>query len=247
MARPSKRIRKHSPFARLRNMSRVGQVANCSEDSLCEEVDIIDRFEIVPLPDNHPARRFLGFSQNDAEVLCINFRRSDLLFSVSHYDVGRLACELWEGRVDWQWMRMQFPVTMSFNGLTELLILRRVREGVVQKLRTSLRDLQRSVFDVIQIECVHYSAECERYIIELNGKGSYFKRSRKYPQSYHNDYAICVECESLTVQADYRAGWERVFSGRYVDILDRFEAVWPVPHWSMPDFAEWIEKNRLGD
>ena len=201
----------------------------------------MEQFSVVPLPDTHPARRHFGFGQNDAEVLDIVVGQDYLEVKLSHYDIGRLACELVDDPPGaWAVMRYAFPVTFRFAGVSELVILRSVEQGVYQKIRSAQRSIKRAVHDVISMDCVDYAADRQRYLLRLNGAGSRFQRGAVGGCAYKNGYALCIEARALKVKEEYREGWLRMFSGKHLDILDRFEMVWPVPSWAMVDFEQWL-------
>lgn len=240
--RPSKRVRKSSAFAKLRGLPRIGQHAVFSDEFFGEEVkDVIDHLETVPLPESHPARRHFGFGQNDADVLDIRFAKNRLEVTLSHYDIRRLACTLMEGQGHWASLRHEFPVTLRFSGVTELLILRRVEQDVYQKIRANQSSVADAVRDVCQMECVGFEPGKQQFVLEIHGRGRGYRRGRKHHAfSYNDDYIFCIEAESLEVDARYRQGWTEHFGGRHLDILDDFESVWPVPGWGMPDFYKWL-------
>lgn len=186
----------------------------------------------------------MGFSQNDANLLSTH-RSGDLFeVTISHYDVGRLACEVTRKPIDWQAMKLMFPVTLRFVGVSELHALRRIEHGVYQSIRASLNSIEHSLCDVIRTECLFIEPGLERYVIQLNGRGMPYLRG-KMPRFFctADDFSILIECNTLQVEERYRDGWVRYFEGSHLDILDAFESVWPVPTWSMPDFTDWLEKH----
>jgi hypothetical protein len=189
----------------------------------------------------------MGFSQNDANLLSARRSVDQFEITISHYDVGRLACEITDKPIDWQSMRLLFPVTLRFVDVTEMHVVRRIEHGVYQCRRASINSIEHSLCDVIRFECLHWETTIERYVLRLNGRGMPFLRG-KMPRffSTEDDYSILIECKELQVEEHYRDGWSLYFDGKHLDVLDAFENVWPVPHWSMPDFTEWLERYRNG-
>ncbi len=242
--RQLRRIKKTSLFSYLRELKRVGQLAVWSDE--CEESkDVIDRFATVALPDAHPAKRYLGYGQNDAEALGIEFGKESLTVTLNHYDVARLASVVLEDAAAWPRLRSAFPVGLRFEGISELLILRIVEQGVYQRIRSRQRSIACVVNDVIQMECIAYTPSQQHYILEFNGLGRPFSRNLARPPSPYNDgYAFCIQATDLVVNEHYRQGWKHVFDGKNLDVLDAFEQVWPVPAWGKSNFEEWIGNLR---
>lgn len=243
-ARPSRRVRKSSAFASLRGLPRVGQHAAFSDEYLGEVKDVIDRLEAVPLPESHPAKRHFGFGQNDADVLDIRFGKDSFEVTLSHYDVRRLACALMEGKGHWWSLGHMFPVTLRFSGVSELLILRRVEQDVYQKIPATQRSVAQAVLDVGRMECVGFEPGKQQYVLDIHGRGNGYRRGGEYPRCPYNDeYNFCIAAARLEVDARYRQGWTELFGNRYLDILDEFERVWPVPAWGARDFHQWLEQR----
>ena len=212
-------------------------------DAFFEEgIDVMSLFEPVPLPDWHPAMKHFGHGQNDARVLGIEIGREFLEVTFNHYDVQRLASMLLEKADAWRSLQATFPVTLRFGGVSQLEIHRIIENGVYQKIRTSQRALR--LADISEMQCVHYEAEVQHYVLQIHGAGTPYNRYRGQDRHgwYTNSYYLCIAAPQLEANERYREGWIKVFDGKNLDILDAFESVWPVPRWSMKDFSRWLEE-----
>jgi hypothetical protein len=212
-----------------------------------EEEDLMDQFTVDQLPATHPAIRYFGYGQNDAEVLDLSHGADFLELKLSHYDIGRLACKFVENpRMSWPVLRLAFPVTLRFEGISEYVVLRCVEQGVYQNIRNARRSVGRSVDDVVRMECVFYEPNLQRYILRVNGAIRYrIRRGNQTGFSFNNEYVLCIEAAAVTVKEGYREGWTRVFKGEHLDVLNAFESVWPVTSWGMQDFEQWLLERQL--
>lgn len=209
-----------------------------------DSIDALNLFELVPLPDSHPAKRYLGHGQNDANVLGIEIGRDFLELTFNHYDVQRLASKILGTPDAWLLLQATFPVTLCFRAVSQLEIHRVIENGVYQKIRASQRSLP--IKDVSEMQCVHYEPGLQRYVLQIHGAGTPYNRYRRQHRHawYTNSYYLCIAASQVEVHEQYREGWIEALDGKHLDILDRFEQVWPVPRWSMNDFSAWLSQLR---
>lgn len=96
--------------------------------------------------------------------------------------------------------------------------------------------------------CVEYESEHQLYVLQFNGGFRFFTRSGDdYTNFASNDgYVLCIEAAGLTVEEGYRDGWNRLFKGQHLEILNAFDKVWPVTGWGVVDFELWLHEREQG-
>lgn len=241
--RPSKRVRRSSPFAALRDLPRLGPVPKWDEDWSGECADVFESLPSVELPKDHPGRRHFHYGQNDARVLGVELGHDWLKLKFNHYDVERLSCFFIENPWNrFEQIRTLFPVELMFLGVSDLELIRCVEQGVFQKIRCSQRAIDRSAFDICRLECVRYATDRQHYVLQFHGRpGHYLRRPGHETMAHEHNYSLCFSARGLDVSEGYRSGWECLFNGQHLDVLDAFEDVWPVPGWGMPTFENWLQ------
>lgn len=242
--RPSRQIPKDSVFAPLRDMPRVRANPTTAffDDEEYEQDPLKGRMPpAVDWPTDHPAARHLGWGQNDAVILGVEIESNVFRLTFNHYDVERLAAVLshpWRAE-----FRSAFPVTLHFEEVSELHILRMVEHWAVQHIRSSRSGLSDALCDIIDLNPIATCDDGAAFTLEMNGgrNGWRAKRPKHSPIGwYHDVIVVCLTAKELRVSERYREGWVRLFGEEDLWILDRFESVWPVPGWAVPDFENFL-------
>lgn len=182
-------------------------------------------------------------SQNDSVVQDIKIGRDSIELTVNHYDVERLASMLKPKPINWDILGTAFPVIYRFDGVSELQVLRAVEHGALQHFRSSFRRLNGRLSGISYIHVLNCSAASISCIFAVNG-GTWFSRGKKVQLTeFFDEYYLCIEAANLTIEDRHREGWLKAFGPEQMAILDRFESVWPVPNWSVPDFETFLESS----
>ncbi|QYK52261.1 MAG: hypothetical protein KF824_08325 [Fimbriimonadaceae bacterium] len=190
-------------------------------------------------------KRYLGHSQNDAIVIGWEVGNDFASLKFSHHDVARLASAISTHPDPWNFLKNKFPVTLTFNGLIELYVLRMVEHGVFQKVRSTVSNLARNMESIGSIILVEELPDEITIAIDVRGNRPFLREKSPWCFSYTNEYYIFIRARSVTVCERYKQAWTEMFGDESKTILDNFEAVWPQPMWSMDKFENWqseIEK-----
>ena len=226
-SRPSKRIRRNSPFAAFRDVPRLGSEYYSGPEALdpWTHDPTRGRFITADLPADHPAARHMGLAHNDALILgaCADRHRFELTFS--HAGASGLAAALATSG-DWNDYCRLFPVTLRFERLSELRLLRLVEGGALQQIRACRRDLRRRFDDIGNLRTIAYDEGRIVCVLDLRcslrGHG-FVREPGADKRSWFSDYYLCVAAESLTVEERHREAWARLFGPERLWILERFE------------------------
>jgi hypothetical protein len=190
-----------------------------------------------------PVHRYLGYSQNDADILGCEITTTLLTLKVSHYDIGRLAMVLTDEPVNWLRLRKAFPVVITFKGLSELNVIRFVEQGAMQKVRSSLANVEGNLGHLRFISCIDSRPPSHSFLIAVHGKRNFRRAPKVFANPFTNTYYFALTCEEVTVQDGSRDGWLEQFGNENLPLFDKFDAVWPVPLWGMCEFEAWVEEN----
>lgn len=244
--RPCKSIDPSGLLAAFRQYVRVPQSMHLDPvwEDACFTPDLPDplrAFDEVKV--DGKVGRYLGWSQNDAQVIATEFDKSSFKLTINHYDVWRLAGVLDENH-PWRQLREAFPVTLEFVDVESLEIVRIVEQGAAQKLRSSMRFLSKRLDDIRTIRCVGASPERQSFLIVARGCRRGYRRAKKvFSNTYEDSYYIALSCRYAEVHEKYREPWELLFGKSMLSILDRFDSVWPQPLWAICEFENWLEES----
>ena len=239
--RPSKRIRQGATFDLARTIRRLRKTQDtCGEgdwDSLTEIEwkTAVEAVSSIGKPQPESARRHLGYSQNDAFVIDLRIGRDDLELVLNHYDIWRLATAAGLGYME---TRRAFPVIFRFKRVSRLAVQHLYGHGEIQKIRASIRTLCNRLYDIVAIEIGQRPRVLEAVIVAHGPPNTPLRDG--WGTSV---YFISLTADSVEVDEEYREGWARIGGPKLQPLLERFDPVWPVQHWSVDDFKRFVEEQ----
>lgn len=246
MPRPRKRIPKSSVFASARSLPRLGPEPNLhpeeDHDWYFEPPEIEKLFPAIQIESGDPTGRYLDSSQHDARILNFKIEASEIVLTVNHFDVWRLA-SCFAGH-DWKSYARTFPVTYVFEGVHEVHVLRCAEEGAYQKVRASLSDLGTTLRDVLEIAKVGQPPAGPMFRLSIDNRksGGFRRNSTLKLDVYGNWFEILIHCSALRIDDGSWEGWRRAFGPNADAVFRAFDDLWPVNTWGVPDFEEWLEQ-----
>lgn len=250
-SRPSKRVKRSSSFAILRELPRLGTaaVAGVDDDNWMDPPDTIgNSFTRAQVPTAHPFSEFVEWRQHDATILGCKIKGNRLTLSIGRHDYAQLFGSCHPSPSSWEYCSIQFPSDLQFSGVQDFQILRIYGDGAVQRIRASQKSLDTVLDTVRRVICVEWTPSRKRIIVEaLNISGPTHNFCNSNGHGYGSRYIVCVDCEFITVREKWRRDWIRLLGESKVAIFDAFQSTSTEMLLDADDFDAWVIENDFGE
>lgn len=212
----------------------------------------LPRLERVPVPTDHPAKRYLEHRSHDAGMFDFSLESDRATLTLNDYDGWRLAgaYEQRLGRPIFKSMLLpRVPVQLEFVGLTEFRAYQYEFNGKLTRLKHSLRSNLEKAHSFDTDWVLQFDSRGIVLIIEVRvwpGRCTLVEKgdSRGVGNVWHaHNLLLCLGCKEIVVHERQRETWIEQFGEDKVWIWDAYEKVRgerAMPIWQ--DFVDYLEE-----